>query len=44
MKKTDLLEKYPNLLDKCKEWDCSFTEAIEKIEDLKRKGSLKRFI
>ncbi len=40
MKKTNLLEKYPNLKDKAKEWGCSFTEAIARIEKERTRGTL----
>lgn len=36
MNQTNLLTKYPDLVAKCREWDCSYSEAIERIESEKR--------
>lgn len=32
MNTTDLLKKYPNLIEKCREWDCGFEEAIKRLD------------
>lgn len=40
----NLLKKYPNLIEKCREWDCCYSEAIERIEEMKRNQSLERFL
>ena len=36
MNHTNLLSKYPDLIDKCRQWDCSYSEAIERIESQKQ--------
>jgi len=45
MIKTNLLEKYPDLIDKCRQWDCSFSEGIKKLEEEnKDKGKLTSYL
>lgn len=44
MIEVDLLAKYPDLIDKCRAWDCGFAEAIAKLEQEKHEASLLRFI
>lgn len=36
----NLLKKYPNLITKCREWDCSYDEAVKKLDSQKKKGTL----
>ena len=40
----DLLKDYPELIEKCREWDCSYQEAISRIESEKAKSGLMRYI
>lgn len=44
MKSNNLLLKYPDLIEKCRLWDCSYEEAIEKIKEKENKKGLLRFI
>lgn len=37
----DLKQKYPDIIDKCREWDCGYSEAIKRIED---KNKLNKYI
>ena len=40
----NLLDEYPDLIEKCREWDCSYQEAISRIESDKKKSSLMRYM
>jgi len=42
-KMTNLLKLYPDLIEKCRLWDCSFSEAISKIESQKQKEGLLKY-
>lgn len=39
MDSVNLLQKYPNLIEKCREFDCSYKEAIRRIEEAKGSAS-----
>lgn len=40
----DLLQDYPRLIERCREWQCSYSEAIIRIEAEREKRGLLRFI
>ena len=40
--KTNLLEKYPKLLEQTKAWDCGYSEAIKRIEN--NKSNLRAYL
>jgi hypothetical protein len=40
MKSINLLKQHPNLIEKCREWDCGYAEALVRLS----KNTLEGFI
>lgn len=41
---SDLREKYPELIEVCRKYDCDFEQGIKIIEAAKKQGSLERWV
>lgn len=43
MNVNNLLEKYPNLIEKVREWDCDYATAIKRLEEQKKSNTLEKY-
>jgi len=39
----NLLKEFPDLIEKCRLWDCGYSEAISRIESNQNKSNLRGF-
>lgn len=44
MQVIDLKKKYPNIMEKVREWDSNWNDTIKRLEEEEKKGTLEKWI